>query len=324
MTQTPQTPIPWTPETKPRVLIIDDSPDVHRLLCARLKAEGIEFVSAFSGAEGLRMAADPAILPSLILLDLDMPGLHGLNVLQSLKADVATLDVPVIVVSGNQMAQDKVRAFDLGAVDYVTKPFEMTELRVRVRQALKMRQLIQILAQQAQIDGLTGLWNRSFFNQRWSEEYARAARYGNPLSVAMVDVDHFKSINDTFGHAAGDVVLQGVAKVLIRECRQHDLVCRFGGEEFVIVMPETSASDAATVCERIRAALEMERWPRHPDRVVTASIGVAGACGGVTIGPEKWVEVADGNLYGAKRAGRNRLIWSDVTAQGSIPAAAAA
>lgn len=320
----PAAPGLWPSDARPRVLIVDDSADVHRLLCARLKSEGLDFVSALSGEDGLRLAADPAVLPSLILLDMDMPGLHGLNVLQALKANPATLEVPVIVVSGNQMAQDKVRAFDLGAVDYITKPFEMTELRVRVRQALRMRQLIQMLAQRAQIDGLTGLWNRSFFNQRWSEEYARAARYGHPLSVAMTDVDHFKSINDTYGHAAGDVVLQGVAKVLLRECRQHDLVCRYGGEEFVIVMPETSALDAASVCERIRAALERERWPRHPDRIVTLSIGIAGSCGGVTLSPDQWVEVADGNLYGAKRAGRNRLIWSDVTAQGVFPSVRAA
>jgi diguanylate cyclase (GGDEF)-like protein len=324
MTESPQTQPHWSADAKPRVLIIDDSVDVHRLLSARLRTEGIELVSAFTGEEGLRLAADPTVLPSLVLLDMDMPGLHGLSVLQALKADNATLEIPVIVVSGNQMAQDKVRAFDLGAVDYVTKPFEMTELRVRVRQALRMRQLIQMLGQRAQIDGLTGLWNRSFFNQRWGEEYARAARYGHPLSVAMADVDHFKSINDTYGHAAGDMVLQGVGKVLLRECRQHDLVCRYGGEEFVIVMPETSAPDAASVCERIRVSLERERWPRHPDRIVTASIGVAGSCGGVTITPDQWIEVADGNLYGAKRSGRNRVIWSDITAQGAVPSAVAA
>lgn len=294
------------------VLVIDDSPDVHRILHARLRQENITFHSALTGPDGVAMAA--SMNPALILLDLDMPCMHGLDVLAMLKADSATHDIPVIVVSGNSGPNDKVRAFDLGAVDYVTKPFEMTELRVRVRQALKMRQLIQMLAQRAQIDGLTGLWNRSFFNQRWSEEYARAVRYGHPLSLAVVDLDHFKSINDTYGHLVGDTVLCGVARILHQECRAHDLVCRFGGEEFVIVMPETTPEDAAQVCERIREAVEREVWERPLDRNVTASIGVAGASRPAEISEQEWVDTADRNLYAAKRAGRNSVRWTDVGA----------
>jgi len=298
-------------EARPRVLIIDDSQDVHRLVAVRLKSEGIEFVNALTGEDGIAKAADST--PGLILLDLEMPGMHGLAVLKQLKSLAATQDIPVIVISGNHLAADKVKSFDLGAVDYVTKPFEITELRVRVKQALKMRQLITMLAQRAQLDGLTGLWNRSFFNQRWQEECARSARYGHPLSVAMVDLDFFKSINDTYGHAAGDVALQGTAKLLQRECRQHDSVCRYGGEEFVIVMPETPSADASNVCERIRAALAAEKWSRHPERVITASIGVAGSSGRTDLSADKWVEVADTNLYAAKHEGRNRVVSTDVT-----------
>ncbi len=307
-------------ETRPRVLIIDDSSDVHRLVTVRLKAEGVDFSSVLSGELGLAEAARNP--PSLILLDLEMPGMHGLVVLKELKANPATQDISVIVISGNQHAADKVKAFDLGAVDYVTKPFEMTELKVRLRQALKMRQLIQMLAQRAQIDGLTGLWNRAFFNQRWQEEVARATRYRSPLSVAMLDIDHFKSVNDTYGHAAGDAALLGAAKLLQRECRQHDLICRYGGEEFVIVMPETSPIDATIVCERIRTGLEAASWPRHPERVLTISIGIAGASGTVTVSTDQFVEIADANLYAAKRSGRNRVLVTDVSAYKPVPLAA--
>jgi diguanylate cyclase (GGDEF)-like protein len=305
-------------ESRPRVLIIDDSADVHRLVAVRLRSEGLEFISAFNGADGLRMATSEQ--PSLVLLDLEMPEMHGLSVLKELKAAAATLDIPVIVISGNQLAADKVKAFDLGAVDYVTKPFEMTELKVRLRQALRMRQLIQMLAQKAQIDGLTGLWNRAFFNQQWAIEVARSTRHGHSVSVAMLDLDHFKSINDTYGHAAGDAVLQGAARVLQRCCRQQDLVCRYGGEEFVIVMPDTAPVDAAKVCERIRAAVEAENWPRHPERRVTASIGICGSTSSATINHDALVEAADANLYAAKHGGRNRVVWTDPSIK---PAAAA-
>jgi two-component system cell cycle response regulator len=317
MTHAGHSDMPIDGESAATVLVIDDSPDVHRILHARLRQEGITFLAAHTGPDGVAMAA--ATQPALILLDLDMPCMHGLEVLAMLKADGATHDIPVIVVSGNSGPTDKVRAFDLGAVDYVTKPFEMTELRVRVRQALKMRQLIQMLAQRAQIDGLTNLWNRSFFDQRWSEEYARAVRYGHPLSLAIVDLDHFKSINDAYGHLVGDIVLCGVARILQRECRAHDLVCRFGGEEFVIVMPETSPEDAAQVCERIREAVEREVWERPLDKNITASIGVAGASRPAEIGEQEWVDAADRNLYAAKKTGRNSVKSTDV---GSVSTAA--
>jgi two-component system, cell cycle response regulator len=302
MSQVPST----QSEAKPSVLIIDDSKDVHRLVSVRLRPEGIDFSHAYGGVEGLQMAR--TMLPALILLDMEMPDIRGLEVLRQLKDDAATQDIPVIIISGNQQVDDKVRSFELGAVDYVTKPFEMTELRIRIRQALNTRQLIQMLAQRAQLDGLTGLWNRAFFNQRWKEEFDRSTRHGHSLSVAMVDIDHFKSINDTYGHTTGDAVLQTVAKIIQRCCRTHDLVCRYGGEEFVIVMPDTSPADAVTVCERIRATIEAERWPRHPQRTVTASIGVGGLANQIGQSADAIIETADANLYEAKRAGRNRVV----------------
>jgi two-component system cell cycle response regulator len=303
----------------PKVLIVDDSVDVHRLLMTRLRTEGLDFLSALDGHGGLTMARERQ--PSLVILDVDLPGLDGLSVLRRLKEDPLTQDVPVIILSGAQSAQDKVAAFDLGAVDYVTKPFELTELRVRIRSALRMRQLVQMLAQRAQIDGLTGLWNRTFFDRRWTEEYSRSSRHGHPLSVALLDLDHFKGVNDTYGHAAGDLVLDNVGKVLQREGRQSDLACRYGGEEFALLMPDTPPADAVTVCERIRLSIEALRWPRLSSLRVTVSVGVAGSRGMVPVLAEQWVEAADRNLYSAKRAGRNRVVMTDLSATAALRAA---
>lgn len=297
-------------EMLPVVLVVDDAPEVHALLQVKLATEDIAFLSARSGMDGVRLACEHA--PAMILLDLDLPDINGFDVLKALKDDSRTHTIPVIVLSADSRPEAKVRAFDLGAVDFVTKPFEFTELRVRVRSALRVHQLLQMLAQKAQIDGLTGLWNRMFFDRRWAEEHARNQRQGHALSVALIDVDHFKQINDTFGHPAGDVVLQTIAKTIVRESRSSDLACRYGGEEFALLMPDADANAALVVCERIRQAIEQEAFPRLGGRHITVSIGIAGAGARSSTTPEDWVETADRNLYAAKRAGRNRIVVTDL------------
>jgi two-component system, cell cycle response regulator len=300
----------------PTVLVIDDSMDVHRLLKARLRNEELELLAASSGAEGLKIAAERR--PTIILLDLDMPGMDGFEVLRALKESPATQDVPVIVLSGLQGSQDKVTAFDLGAVDYVTKPFDLTELRVRVRSALKMHRLVRLLAERAQVDGLTGLWNRAHFDKRWADEVAGATRHGRALSLAMFDADHFKSVNDTFGHPAGDTVLQGIAKIILGACRQSDIACRYGGEEFALIMPDTGPDDGLAVCERIREAIAATVWPRHPDRMVTVSAGLAGAVKPEAVGAAAWLDAADQGMYQAKKTGRNRTVMTVMTGHGTM------
>ncbi|TVQ61608.1 MAG: diguanylate cyclase [Phycisphaerales bacterium] len=292
-------------DTKPRVLVIDDSKDVHRLLKARLRNEQLDLSHAESGAAGLEAVQQEA--PAIVLLDLDMPGMDGFEVLRRLKDDAATIHLPVIVLSGLHSSQDKVTAFDLGAVDYITKPFDLTELRVRVRSALRMHGLLQMLAQRAQLDGLTGLWNRAYFDQRWGEEVASCQRHDRPLSLAFFDADHFKSLNDTYGHPAGDQVLIGIAQIFQRVLRQTDIACRYGGEEFAIIMPETEPDEAVKVCERVRDTLENVCWERHPERGVTCSIGLCGSNGSVSVDAAAWLQATDEQLYKAKQGGRNRI-----------------
>lgn len=298
-------------ESKPLVLIIDDSIDVHRLLNTRLKNEDLEIVNAHGGQEGLAMAHERR--PAIILLDLDMPDLDGFEVLRAIKDDIATLHIPVIVLSGLQSPQDKVTAFDLGAMDYITKPFDLAELRVRVRSAVRLHYLLQMLSQRAQIDGLTGLWNRGYFDTRWGEAVANARRHKRPLSLAVFDVDHFKSVNDTHGHPAGDAVLQGLARVVQKAIRETDIPCRYGGEEFALIMPDTTPADGMVVCERIRTTLQDVVWPSHPDRSVTLSIGLVGSARSSRLEASEWIEEADRNLYDAKSQGRNRTVMTDVT-----------
>lgn len=297
-------------DPNPLVLVIDDSADVHRLLNVRLKQEEIELRSALSGREGLELAE--RLSPAIILLDLDMPDLDGFEVLRRLKNNPATMHIPVIVLSGLQSAPDKVAAFDLGAVDYVTKPFNLTELRVRVRSAVRMHRLVEMLARRAHIDGLTGLWNRAHFDRRIAEEVSGCARHGRALSLALLDADNFKSINDTYGHPAGDVVLRGLARILAAECRQGDVACRYGGEEFALIMPDTPPSRGLVLCERIRASVASTLWPRHPERRVTVSIGMVGTAVVRSAAVNEWLEQVDRALYAAKTAGRNRVVMVDL------------
>ncbi len=301
-------------ESTPIVLVIDDCADVHRLLTARLCNEVMELVCETSAEVGLERAHQ--LEPTLILLDLDMPGIDGFEVLRRLKEEQSTSEIPVIVLSGLQSPNDKVTAFDLGAVDYITKPFDLMELRVRLRSALKMRRLIQMLAQRAQIDGLTGLWNRAHFDDRWTEETKRAARSSSPLSLAIFDLDNFKQVNDTYGHPAGDAVLQGVARLIQKIARQADIACRYGGEEFAVIMPDTTPEQALNLCERIRAALDETDWPGKPNRHITISAGVAGSEGPTTIGRDEWIVQADQNLYRSKSEGRNRASMTKVNGAG--------
>ncbi|MBO6740579.1 MAG: diguanylate cyclase [Phycisphaerales bacterium] len=302
-------------DTPPVVLLIDDSQFVHRLLDARLRSESIVLLSAEDGKRGLEVARGEQ--PSLILLDLDMPVMDGFETLRELKEDPCTKDIPVIVLSGMNSSQDKVAAFDLGAIDFVTKPFELTELRARVRSSLKMSLLLRMLAQKAHIDGLSGLYNRPYFDEKLRAEYDRTVRHGQALSIAMIDIDHFKSVNDTYGHPAGDTVISGVANLIMRETRSFDISCRYGGEEFALIMPETEPQQALQVCERVRMGCEKLAWSRHPARSVTLSVGIVGVLDGDTVSmtPEGWVEAADKNLYKAKQQGRNMVVATGIDGQ---------
>jgi two-component system, cell cycle response regulator len=286
-----------------KILVIDDSQDVHKLLKVRLAKEPVTLTSTFCGATGLAAARDEK--PDLILLDVDMPGQDGFEVCRKLKADQQTMHIPIIFLTGMTSSEQKIQGLELGATDYITKPFDPAELRARVRASLRTKNLLDLLSKKAMIDGLTGLWNRMYLDARLSTELSASRRSGEPLACIMADVDKFKAINDTHGHAFGDEVIRAVANVLATGCRAEDVVCRYGGEEFAILLPRTTVDDAAILAERLRQKIEALQLVFHDQRVpVTCSFGVANPAGNV---PPSVLELADQALYTAKHAGRNRV-----------------
>ena len=175
-------------------------------------------------------------------------------------------------------------------------------------------------AQRAQSDGLTGLWNRAHLNDHLAAEIEQSKRSGDPLSLVMCDLDHFKKLNDTFGHPAGDLVLQSFAKVLNTELRRYDVACRYGGEEFALIIPSSDGQNTVQMCERIRVAIEEMTWARYPDMRVTGSFGVFTSNSGGLGEAADWIEAADRALYSAKESGRNRIhIYDDVSGSGKPP-----
>ncbi len=295
------------PADASRILVIDDSEDIHRLLVKKLGDEGHRVYSAYNGTDGIASARDCD--PSLILLDLSMPGIDGFEVLRELKEDESVMHAPIILISGSEDTQDLVMGLDLGAVDFIHKPFDFSELRARVRAAIRVNKLMRMLAQRAQIDGLTELWNRSYFDTRLASEVSECARSNTTLCLALCDIDHFKSVNDRYGHPAGDAALEGFAKLLLNELRQHDVACRYGGEEFAVILRNTSVEDATNVIERIRQRVELQIWPRHPEHQLTVSFGLASMnAASKSTTADDLVTQADAALYAAKETGRNRLV----------------
>ncbi len=293
-------------EESPILLLIDDAPNIHRLLAVKLKDEGIDFLAALSGEEGLQLAESH--LPSLILLDITMPDLDGLEVLRRLKNSTATMEIPVIILSASHDSEIKVTAFELGAMDYVCKPFDVPELRARIQSAIRLTRLMRLLEQRAQIDALTGLWNRAHMNKRLDAEINQSTRNKTPLSFVMCDLDHFKKLNDSLGHPAGDVALQTFANILQEQVRDYDTACRYGGEEFALILPNTPTGEAKTVCERIRKAAETATWRKYPTMRITASFGITDHPCDDRDDVQGWIEAADRILYRAKQEGRNRVL----------------
>lgn len=299
-------------------LIVDDSRVVRESLRRVLVARGLfdEVLEAADGTEALDvLAREIAGGIDLVLCDLVMPGVDGFQLLARLQADRRLADVPVIVLTGQDDLETKVQALESGASDYLIKPFADAELvaRVKVHRNLKLlreelQEANERLRELAIRDPLTGVFNRRHWRGLLLRELERCRRYRRPVSVVMADVDHFKSVNDRHGHVAGDLVLTRVARTLLEGVRHHDSVGRFGGEEFVVLLPETGIEAAAAVAERLREAVAALAFDGLEDLRVHLSLGVAeGRC----TTPEEGdilVAAADEALYEAKRAGRDRVV----------------
>jgi diguanylate cyclase (GGDEF)-like protein len=310
-------------ETRRRILIVDDDPGTGATVRSWFRGRPFDVLEARNGEEGLRLARTQ--LPDLILLDLRMPGADGIAVARDLREHPSTKHIPFVLLSAVRDTDAKIQAFQAGAEDYVEKPFKLEELEARMRTWLNRREMLRGLESQVaslnatkselelalQLDDKTGLHNFREFQRRLKDEFLRAERYGTPLSLVFLDLDHFKAVNDTLGHQAGDIVLRQFATLVAGGARANDVAARYGGEEFAVILPHTDGEMAVRVAERIRHAasdfvfLAHEGTPRR----ITVSAGVATYDKNSPIDSvDGLIRAADSALYRAKDAGRNRVV----------------
>ncbi|MDP9173251.1 MAG: diguanylate cyclase [Planctomycetota bacterium] len=286
-----------------QVLVIDDSKAIHALVKTLLADDPVDVQCAADPAYGIALSG--SIQPDLILLDVEMPGMNGFEVCRKLKSDPQTTQVPIIFLTASSSVEEKVRGLELGAVDYVTKPFHSWELWARVRASLRIQQLVHMLEKKALLDPLTGMGNRAMFDRHLAAEIAMRIRFKTPLSCIVMDVDHFKMINDANGHPFGDQVLRKVAEIITTICRTGDVACRYGGDEFVIIAPHSNATDAALLAKRIGTAIGKTEFARQGIAIrITSSFGVADA---TDVYDRSIFQRADDALYHAKQNGGNRV-----------------
>lgn len=297
---------------RPSLLIVEDDSTIQALLVAVLGNEW-DIRTASSGSAALELATEQA--PDLILLDVCLPDLDGLEVCRRLKSNSRLELVPVIFLTARTSGEDEIDGLQAGGIDYITKPINPAVLKARIRNHLELKQSRDELVRLARTDGLTGLYNRRTFDDLLAREWRRLARTGEPLSVIMMDVDHFKLFNDTYGHGGGDVCLQRVARAAQSALqRPADVVARYGGEEFVALLPETKLDGAIAVAEAIRSAVIAQEIPHATSTTaphVTLSLGVASTIPQPERDPATVVAFADQQLYAAKSGGRNRTHGSE-------------
>ncbi|MBF0258117.1 MAG: diguanylate cyclase [Desulfamplus sp.] len=316
---------PKSIENSGNILVVDDNPQNLRLLIAILSRHGYKVRPAPSGEIALKSAF--STLPELILLDIMMPEMDGYEVCQKLKDNELTKSIPVIFISAIDAIQDKVKAFEMGAVDYITKPFQAEEILARVNTHISLSRTQKMLEEEIKLrivsekalktislkyqnmamqDYLTGVSNRRYFMKRAEEELSRAVRYNHPITFLMMDIDHFKNINDTYGHQAGDQILKNVATICMDAFRVNDLFGRIGGEEFAALLPETTFDDAKIVAERVRQNVEDFSLKTEGKQLAcTISIGISSLTDKNYQTLDLLMKQADDALYLAKSSGRN-------------------
>ena len=294
-------------ELKPlTVLVIEDHPDQRDLLAIVLQREGYRVVTAGNGLEAIdKLQQNPV---HIALSDIMMPKMDGFELIKTIRSDPSLKGIYLILITARIQEGDRVRGLDLGADDYITKPFSFSELLARVRVGSRIVNYQRNLEYQTQIDPLTGLFNRRAFERKIAEEFERAKRYEHPISVLILDIDNFKSINDTYGHHGGDNALVKISETLREKTRQSDFAARYGGEEFVLILPETDEESAIQVAGKVHEEIRSRIFGTsiHPFSI-TVSVGLSSTS---TIHYSNWqqmLEAADQALYIAKNRGKNRI-----------------
>jgi len=300
------------------ILVVDDDEATRKAVIHHLTALAMHVSQASSGAHAVEVAAEKASTLDCILLDLAMPGTDSWDVLRQLRADPETASIPVLLLTdGPPSEADMLKMIEQGAIDHLTKPLSTTFLSAKVRAVCErsrtqreLKNKLRFALDNAAHDGLTGLFNRRYFDRRLREEVAHAKRHKQPFAIVMLDLDHFKLVNDTYGHEDGDRVLRHIAEVAQAQLREDDVACRYGGEEFVLLLRGTNSMAARVVANRLRANLAdspIALGPKDEMRHITFSAGVAAADERNAYKADEIVSRADAALYRAKRAGRNRV-----------------
>ncbi len=297
-------------DQKQVILIVDDTP-INLQILVEVLGEEYEIVFATNGRDALTLAETSR--PDLILLDIQMPGMNGYDVCKALKAIPALEGLSVIFLTAMSQQEDEVAGLKLGAVDYITKPFHPDIVRLRVHNQLELKRLRDIQARFALIDGLTGIANRRALDEHLGREWLRSQRNQTTLSLIMIDVDHFKFYNDTYGHLEGDDCLKQVTAAMLASLRASDFAARYGGEEFVSILYDADREGALITAERIRGRVESLHIPHKSSPVspyVTVSLGMATFIPSEGLAPDYLIKMADQMLYRAKKNGRNRVeLW---------------
>ncbi len=294
---------------KSKILVIDDS-EINTLLLVSLLEDEHILLTANNGVDGIALAVSEA--PDLILLDVTMPGMDGYMVCEELKSNAQTKDVPIVFVTAMDELEDEARGLELGAIDYITKPFSPQIVKARVRNHLELKLARDRLMQLSMIDGLTSIPNRRQFDKVLVREWQRQLRRQEAISVLLMDIDFFKQYNDLYGHLKGDDCLKQVAGIISGLMqRTTDLAARYGGEEFVCILPETDSEGAKRVAEHIIEKLNEVRIEHAGSTIcqyVTLSIGIKSQVPQHNDVIDDFIEAADKALYQAKQTGRNRYV----------------
>ncbi|MBI5085901.1 MAG: diguanylate cyclase [Acidobacteria bacterium] len=299
-----------------KVLVADDSLVMRRLLESTLSGWGFDVICAHDGCEALRVLLEPEA-PQLAILDWMMPGMSGPDICKEVRERRTSGYTYILLLTSRGLREDIVEGMGAGADDYVVKPFDKHELDVRLRAGRRIidlqQELLRVqeaLREQATHDALTGLWNRASVLETLERESVRASRERRPLGVAMIDIDHFKQVNDQHGHQAGDAILKAFGARLTETMRPYDFLGRYGGEEFLAVVPGCDAAGLNSHAERMRAVVEAQPFVAGGAEFrVTASFGLSAKHPEEPIESERLLRAADDALYLAKRQGRNRAVY---------------
>ncbi len=289
------------------ILVIDDDASIHTAVERRLEGVVDQVLKAISPTVGLRIAIQDK--PDVILLDVNMPQIDGFKVCRHLQENPTTRDIPILFLTADQNPANLAKALNAGASDYISKPFNAIELEARVRVALRTKHMIDLLREKARIDAVTGLNNRAAMDDALVAATSAFRRTGHPVSLLMIDLDHFKKINDTYGHGVGDDVIRKVGASIRAGCRPYDIACRFGGDEFGVILAQSDTACAEQISKRIFSTISKIKIRAAGNEIkVTCSGGLASTAAMPDgFDPADLLKAADEALYRAKSEGRNRL-----------------